>query len=130
MEAARIKAIPLFAGLPEPEVEAIAAVAKEIEAAQGPVASEGDFGHALFAIESGTAEVSVDGEPLRTLGPGDVFGEIAVMSAGRRTASVVATSPLKLITIFKPDVWRLERSAPEAAGRLRGLLDEHRSPAA
>ena len=67
-------------------------------------ATEGEFGHALFAIESGTAEVSADGETRATLGPGDVFGEIAVMASGRRTASVVATSPMRLVAFFKRDV--------------------------
>jgi CRP-like cAMP-binding protein len=61
-----------------------------------------------------------------SLGPGDVFGEIAVMASGRRTASVVATSPMGLIVLFKRDVWELERRSPEAAGRLRALVAESR----
>ena len=76
----------------------------------------------MYAIESGTAEVSSNGVPLRTLGPGDVFGEIAVIASGRRTATVVATSPMRLIALFKRDVWSLERESPEAAERLRALL--------
>ena len=67
---------------------------------------------------------------LRSLGPGDVFGEIAVMSSGRRTASVVATSDMRLIALFKRDVWELERSAPDAAERLRTLVAEHRGDGA
>jgi CRP-like cAMP-binding protein len=75
-------------------------------------------------IESGTADVSVDGEVVRALGPGDVFGEVAVLASGRRTATVVATSPMKLIAIFKRDVWALEKRSPEAAERLRALVTE------
>ena len=48
---------------------------------------------------------------IRTLGSGYVFGEIAVVSGGRRTATVVATAPLRLITVMNRDVWRLERGA-------------------
>ena len=53
------------------------------------------------------------------LGPGDHFGEIAVLSGGRRSATVVATSPLTLVTVFNREVWRLEREAPDVAASLR-----------
>ena len=87
------------------EITGIAASAREVDVEAGQaLATEGEFGHALFAIESGTAEVSADGETRATLGPGDVFGEIAVMASGRRTASVVATSPMRLVAFFKRDV--------------------------
>jgi CRP-like cAMP-binding protein len=62
---------------------------------------------------------------IASVGPGDVFGEIAVLASGRRTASVVATSPMRLLVLFKRDVWALERTAPEAARRLRAKVDEH-----
>jgi CPA1 family monovalent cation:H+ antiporter len=123
-----LTAIPLFAGLADDELAAVASAASEVSAKDGEtVATEGDFGHALYAIESGTATVSADGAPLRALGPGDVFGEIAVVASGRRTASVVATSQLRLIVLFKRDVWALEQSAPTAAERLRSLIAARQS---
>jgi CRP-like cAMP-binding protein len=128
IEPSRLAGIPLFAGLTETELATLAAVASEVEVNEGQmVATEGDFGHALYAIESGTAEVRSEGTMLRTLGPGDPFGEIAVIVSGRRTASVVATSPMRLIVLFKRDVWALETKAPELATRLRAVLDGHRS---
>jgi len=128
VEPSRLAGIPLFAGLAETELATIAAAASEVEVAEGQlVATEGDFGHALYAIESGTAEVRSEGALLRTLGPGDPFGEIAVIASGRRTASVVATSPMRLIALFKRDVWALERQTPELAKRLRAVLDKHRA---
>jgi CRP-like cAMP-binding protein len=88
----------------------------------------------MFAIESGTVEVSANGRPLATLGPGDVFGEVAVLAAGIRMATVVATSPVRLIALLKRDVWAIERRSPETAERLRALirqrLDFGRDPAA
>jgi len=127
VEATRLAAIPLFADLGDADRTAIADAAYEVEANEGQMlATEGDFGYALYAIESGTADVTADGVQLRTLGPGDVFGEIAMIASGRRTASVVATSPMKLIALFKRDVWALEKKAPEAATRLRALVTERR----
>ena len=58
--------------------------------------------------------------------PSDVVGEVAVLASGRRTASVVATSPVRAVSMFKRDVWALESKAPEAARRLQAALDAHR----
>jgi CRP-like cAMP-binding protein len=128
VESSRLAGVPVFSGLPEAELAAIADAASEFEVGQGEeVATEGDFGHAMYAIESGTAEVRLDGKPPGKLGPGDVFGEIAAISSGRRTASVVATSPMRLIALFKRDLWALERSAPEATERFRALISARRA---
>lgn len=128
MDATRLSSIPVFADLGEAELAAVGEAAFEIEVTAGEtIAAEGDFGHALYAIESGTADVTIDGTLLRTVGPGDVFGEIALISSGRRTASVTATSAMRLIVLFKRDVWSLERQAPDAAARLRALASERRS---
>jgi CRP-like cAMP-binding protein len=125
VETSRLAAIPVFAGLDEEALGAVAAVASEAEAATGDaLATEGDFGYGLYAVESGTAEVTVDGSVVRTLGPGDVFGEIAVIASGRRTASVAASSPMRLIVLFNRDVWALEERSPEVAARLRALIAE------
>jgi CRP-like cAMP-binding protein len=61
-------------------------------------------------------------EVIRTLGPGDVFGEIAVLSGGRRTATVTASTPLDVIAIMNRDVWRLEQEAPEIGALLRQTI--------
>jgi CRP/FNR family cyclic AMP-dependent transcriptional regulator len=140
METSRVAAIPLFADLPEDELAAVASVAAEVEIASGQaLAAEGHLGHSLFAIESGTADVVMDGATVRTIGAGDVVGEIAVFASrpdpfappevaegGLRSASVVATSPMRLIALFKRDVWALDRRAPVATQRLRAMVDEHR----
>lgn len=127
MELSRLTAIPFFTGLDEADLALIADAASELEAAAGDeLVTEGDFGHALYAIETGTAEVVAGGSRLATLGSGDVFGEVAVVASGRRTATVRATSPMRLIVLFKRDVWALERRDPAAANRLRELIAERR----
>jgi CRP-like cAMP-binding protein len=124
VNAERLAAVPLFAGLPENELRAVAAVAGELEIAAGDVLTrQREFGHCLYAIEEGTADVMCDGEKLRTVSAGDIIGEIAVLAAGRRSATVVANSPMRLISFFKRDVWALEQEAPEASRLLRGLLE-------
>jgi CRP-like cAMP-binding protein len=115
-----------MAGIPEEELDTVAKAASEREFAPGErLMSEGDFGHSLFLIEEGAAEVSIDGKIVRSVGPGDLIGEVAVLASGRRTASVVATLPVRAIAFFKRDVWALERTAPEAARRLRAAIEEH-----
>ena len=131
MDVERVAAIPLFSTLPDGELAAVAARAGEREIDAGEMlVTEGEFGHCLFAVESGAADVTQDGQTIRTLGPGEVIGEVAVLVAGRRSASVVATTPMRLITFFKRDVWALEDDAPEAARRLRELIGTRTMPAA
>jgi len=131
MEVQRLAAIPLFATLPDQELGAVASCAGEQEVDAGAMlVREGEFGHCIYAVESGAADVTHDGEKLRSLGPGDVIGEVAVLVAGRRSASVVATTPMRLITFFKRDVWAMEDEAPEAARRLRELIGTRTMPSA
>lgn len=126
MDRDRIASHPFLTGIPDDELDAVASAASEREFAVGEtLMSEGDFGHCLFLVEDGSAEVSVDGTGVGAVGPGEVIGEVAVLASGRRTASVVATSPMRAISFFKRDVWALERTAPEAARRLRAAIKEH-----
>ena len=125
MDAAELVAIPLFASMTLDQRASIAHVCEELEVEDGAtLVEEGDFGFAAFAITSGTADVVHDGTVLRSLGPGDVFGEVAVLSGGRRTATVVATSQMKLVTVLNRDMWRLEREHPDVAAALRATIDK------
>lgn len=126
MDRSRVAPLSVLSGCPEEELDAVARVASEREFPAGEtLMSEGDFGHSLFLVESGSADVTVEGEKVGEIGPGDVVGEVAVLASGRRIASVVATSPVKAIAFFKRDVWDLENDAPEAARRLRAAMEEH-----
>ena len=126
MDLRAVADLAFLRDLPEVELEEVARVATEREFAVGePLTLQGEFGHCLFLIADGSADVSVDGELVRSVGPGDAVGEVAVLASGRRTASVMATSPLRALMLFKRDVWKLEREAPEAADRLRAAIEEH-----
>src|ERR671919_2136454 len=126
MDAATLETIPLFAGLTLDQRERIAGVCQEIEIEAGAtLLREGDFGYAMFAILDGTADVLKDGAVIRTLQPGDVFGEIAVLAGERRTATVSARTPMRLVTVLNRDVWAMEEDAPEVGAALRASLAEH-----
>jgi CRP-like cAMP-binding protein len=130
VERELLPALPIFEGLPDTELDALAEAVWTVELERGQsLANEGEFGHALFFVELGTADVIRDGSVHAIVGPGDVVGEIAVLASGRRTASVVATSPMRLLALFKRDVWGLEQRAPEAAKRLQAVLDGRRNGA-
>jgi CRP-like cAMP-binding protein len=125
VNAAALASISIFADLDDADRGRLAQLCSDVQVeAETTLVQEGDFGYAMFAIVSGTAEVTRDGEMIRTLGPGDVFGEIAVLSGGRRTATVTATTPMDLITILNRDVWRLEREQPEIGAALRQTIED------
>ena len=84
-----IKHVPLFSHCSKQELKQIASVADEIDLPAGKVLTrEGDRGREFFVLIEGTAEVQKDGEQIRTLGPGDFLGEIALVSrTARRTGT-------------------------------------------
>lgn len=116
VEPARVEAVPILAGLP-PEVRAeLAEAFDEVHVPAGErIASQGDFAYELFAIVEGTARVEQDGVAVATLGPGDLFGEIGLMLTGRRTAAIVAETPMQLLALFEQTFRRLSREHPELA---------------
>lgn len=90
-----IKRIPLFSDLEQRELERIADSFKERKYGSGEtIATEGKSGAGFFVISEGTATVTVSGEPRGSLGPGDYFGEIALIDEGARTATLTAESDM------------------------------------
>jgi CRP-like cAMP-binding protein len=116
LDADRILSQPLFSSLTRQEAEEFAPFceARHLEPAD-VVFSQGGLAVAFFVIESGEAEAVADGSPLRTMGPGDWFGEIAIVEHSQRTATVVATSPLTVIAMTAYEFRRLEAEHPDIA---------------
>ena len=91
-----LQRVPLFAELEPSELERLSGSLKERTFAAGEaVATEGEGGAGFFVIESGEAVVKVHGDERGRLGPGDYFGDVALIDQGDRTASIEATSELK-----------------------------------
>ncbi|HYZ11734.1 MAG TPA: cyclic nucleotide-binding domain-containing protein [Actinomycetota bacterium] len=127
MDAARLKSIPLFADLSEAEREQVARWTDEVEVAEGKhLVDEGKFAYEFFVIEDGTAAVRHGEQVIAELGPGDFFGEIALLEHVRRTASVVATSPMRAVVMFGRDFRAMENEMPKVAERVRRALEERK----
>ena len=125
MDTTQLKRIPLFSDAPDEELKQVAAFAETKEVDEGTqVVSEGGFSRELLAIEDGTAEVSRDGEKIADLGPGDIFGEAGMLDDQMRSATVTATSRLKLISMGHFEVQRLKKDAPSVYERIEKLVDE------
>ena len=125
MDTTQLKRIPLFSDAPDEELKQVAAFAQAKEVEEGTeVVSEGGFSRELLAIEDGTAEVTRDGEKIADLGPGDIFGEAGMLDDSMRSATVTATSRLKLISMGHFEVKRLKKDAPAVYERIEKLVEE------
>jgi CRP/FNR family cyclic AMP-dependent transcriptional regulator len=125
MDPERLRAIPVFASLDDETLKSVAVFAGESSAAAGKqIVHEGDYAHEFMAIEEGTADVIRGDETIASLGPGDIFGEIGVVEKTLRTATVVATSPMRLITLTR---WDLKRAGDGTLEQIRATIDQRRA---
>jgi CRP-like cAMP-binding protein len=125
MDEARLEAIPLFAGLNRKERRALAPRADEVQLEDGRVmVREGEWPYEFFAIEEGTAEVRRGDQLLAELGPGDFFGEMALVGDTRRNATVVATSPLTVVVMTGQAFRQTARELPEVGAKIRAAIEE------
>ena len=131
VNAARLKAIPVFAGLGRRELRRVAECADEIEVREGEhLLHEGRFAFEFFVIEKGAAEVVREGIHLADLGPGDVMGEIAALSHGQRSASVIAKVPTTVIFIRAQDFRHFAEELPELGEQIRRVVADRTLPIA
>jgi CRP/FNR family transcriptional regulator, cyclic AMP receptor protein len=125
MDPDQLKTIPLFSSLSDKALDTVSVFASETSVSAGKrLVHEGDYSYDLIVIETGTADVIKGGEVIGSLGPGDVFGEIGMLSGGRRTADVIATSSMRLITLSK---WDLKRISGEVSEQLQSLVEQRQA---
>lgn len=119
-----LEQIPLFQGLPHDDLERIGRSFKERRYGTGDtVASEGSGGVGFFVIGEGTASVNVHGDPRAQLGPGDYFGEIALIDdQARRTATIVAETDLTCYGLTSWDFRPLVETNAEIAWKLLQVM--------
>jgi CRP-like cAMP-binding protein len=114
-----ISRVPLFERCSRRELAAIAGIADLVERPAGRVlVREGEFGREFFVLVEGTTEVTQDGRSLSTLGPGDFFGEIALVSNVPRTATITTTSPVQALVVTSRDFWTLLDESPRTQRKI------------
>ncbi len=125
MDATQLKRIPIFHDVPDEDLTVITTFATSDEVPEGAViVKEGDYANAFMAIEEGTARVTRDGEHVGDLGPGDIFGEVGLIEKETRTATVEATSRVKLIKIEHWELQRMKKKLPDVYDRIAQLAEQ------
>jgi CRP/FNR family transcriptional regulator, cyclic AMP receptor protein len=123
MNVARVRQIPVFRHLSQSELERIAGWLQSFSIPEGDLlVREGASAHEFFLIEDGEAAVLEDGERVAVLGPGDFFGEIGLLETGRRTASVIAATPMDVIVMYRPEFERMKVELPTVADQIQAAI--------
>jgi CRP-like cAMP-binding protein len=118
--ADELKKVPLFSGLSQRQLKRLARSFREREVKAGtPVIQEGEkSGISFFVIVEGTATVSVGGNEVRQLGPGEHFGELALISERVRGATVTADKPMRCLVMGFWDFRRFAKENPDVTWKL------------
>jgi CRP-like cAMP-binding protein len=111
-----LKRVPLFAGCSKAELREVALSTDEIDLRDGHVLTrEGRPGREFFILVEGTANVTQDGNEIAELKGGDWFGEIALLTHRPRTATVTATSPVRVLVLTDRAFRRVDETMPRIA---------------
>ena len=128
MEAADLRSVGLFAGLSDEQLDRCARRCQEVEVHGGThLTRQDDYGYKFFAILDGNVEVRREGKIIAELGPGDVFGEMALHDSGRRNAEVIAATRLRVAQMMIWDFRQMLEDIPDVAERLELLVQERSS---
>ena len=123
MNPNRLRNIEIFRHLSRSELERVAGWLQVFSIPVGDqLVREGASAHEFFLIEEGEAAVLQDGERIAMLGPGDFFGEIGLQEAGRRTASVVATTPMDVIVMYRAEFEQMKSELPTVADQVQAAV--------
>jgi CRP-like cAMP-binding protein len=118
-----LRRAPLFENLSKSELEHLAKRTEDLEVEPGKVlCREGEPAQEFFVIIDGEVEVTRNGERIRTLGPGDFFGEIALLEDIPRTATVTAITPLRFFVLTRQSFWSMVESMPDVDRKILRAL--------
>jgi CRP-like cAMP-binding protein len=124
-----IRKVPLFSRLSKSELRDLAMLADEIDLRDGKeMTRQGAAGREFFVLLEGTADVRKNGRKINTLGPGDFFGEIALVSREPRTATVTATSAVRTLVITDRSFRRLLDEAPQVKTKVMEAMAKRLAP--
>lgn len=122
---ARLAQIPLFAGLSKKEIAAVSGLATRLDLPAGrELTKQGEIGREFVVILDGEVDVVIDGNVVATRGPGDFFGEIALLSERPRTATVVAKTPVAIEVIGRREFRALVEDQPGIEAQLQAAMTE------
>ena len=130
MRADRLRKVTLFDGLSDHDYKHLEQWTDEVSVPENKhLVHQGAYPHEFMVIESGTAEVEHDGNHLADLGPGDFFGEMALLLNVPRTATVKATSEITLVVMHERNFRAMEEEIPIVARRIQAILEERQAKA-
>jgi CRP/FNR family cyclic AMP-dependent transcriptional regulator len=120
-----LRGVPLFSGCSKAELQQIASLADELDLSEGAtLIREGERGREFIVVAEGTVRVTRAGETLRELGSGDFIGEIALVADVPRTATVTATSPVRLLVVTDRAFRNVLEQVPSIATKVLQSLGE------
>jgi CRP/FNR family cyclic AMP-dependent transcriptional regulator len=125
MDQKRFTKFELFSELPEEQLKKLAGTVNEWSKSAGEtLIKEGGSSYQLFAIEDGKVDVCDHGEPVASVGPGEVVGEIGVLKRGLRKATVEVAEDSKGFFLTNSQVEMLRRETDDFEERLEKLTEE------
>ena len=124
-----IRNVPLFSRLSKSELRELAMLADEIDLRDGKeLTRQGAAGREFFVLLEGTADVRKNGRKINSLGPGDFFGEIALVSREPRTATVTTTSQVRTLVITDRSFRRLLDDSPQVKTKVMEAMAKRLAP--
>lgn len=120
-----LKRAPLFDGLSKKELGELARMTEDLQVEAGTVlCREGSLGHEFFVVVDGSAEVTRGGKKVALRGGGEFFGEIALLTEAKRTATVTATTPVRCFILTRRDFRRVLDENPIVERKVMRALAE------
>ena len=116
VSAADLASVPLFAELVDRSSLELAGWFEERDVSAGTrLTGEGAAGYSFYVLADGAASVTAGGDMIASLGPGDFFGEVAILGDGRRSATVTTTANSTVLAMFGTEFRRLQNAQPAIA---------------